>query len=656
MTEYKPDIDNNRSAPPHLEKIYHDFSLLTEQDIYLFKEGSHFRLYEKLGSHVVEHHGVKGTYFAVWAPNAEAVSVIGDFNGWNRDEHQLSVRWDSSGIWEGFIPNIGHGSLYKYFIRSRFNNYAADKGDPFARYCELSPRTASVVWDGKYEWQDRDWMTNRHKNNRLESPWSIYEIHPGSFKRMPEEDNRFLTYRELADQLVAYVKKMNFTHVEMMPVMEHPFYGSWGYQTIGYFAPTSRYGSPEEMMYLVDKLHQNGIGVIMDIVPAHFPMDEHGPIFFDGTHLFEHADPRKGYHPDWKSAIFNYGRNEVKNFLISSSLFWLDKFHIDGLRIDAVASMLYLDYSRNEGEWIPNQYGGRENIEAVEFLKRFNTVVYENYPDVQTIAEESTAWPMVTRPVHLGGLGFGMKWNMGWMHDTLEYFSKDSIYRKYHHNSLTFSLWYAFTENFLLPLSHDEVVHGKGALLRKMPGDNWQKFANLRLLFGLQYTHPGKKMIFMGGEFGQWDEWQHDKSLDWHLLEYAPHRGVQRMVEDLNKLYRAEPALHEIDFDPTGFEWIDCNDWEKSVISFIRTGKDPREKLLVIANFTPVVYENYRVGVPEPGFWEEKFNSDSDFYGGSRKGNYGGVHTRPIPMHGYDQSASFTIPPLGIIIFKLRRE
>lgn len=656
MTDNRPNIKNDEKTSPQLERIYHDFSLLTEQDIYLFKEGSHFRLYEKLGSHVVEHHGVKGTYFAVWAPNAEAVSVIGDFNGWNRGEHQLTVRWDGSGIWEGFIPHVEHGSLYKYYIQSRYDNYAADKGDPFARYCELSPRTASVVWDGKYKWQDKEWMDDRHKHNGLESPWSVYEIHPGSFKRVPDEDNRFLSYRELADQLVAYVKKMNFTHVEMMPIMEHPFYGSWGYQTIGYFAPTSRYGTPEEMMYLVDKLHQNGIGVIMDIVPAHFPMDEHGPIYFDGTHLFEHADPRKGYHPDWKSAIFNYGRNEVKNFLISSSLFWLDQFHIDGLRIDAVASMLYLDYSRKNGEWIPNQYGGRENIEAVEFLKRFNTVVYENFPDVQTIAEESTAWPMVTRPVHLGGLGFGMKWNMGWMHDTLDYFTKNPVYRKYHHNSLTFSLWYAFTENFMLPLSHDEVVHGKGSLLNKMPGDNWQKFANLRLLFGLQYTHPGKKLLFMGGEIGQWNEWQHDYSLDWHLLEYAPHRGLQRMVEDMNRLYRDEPALHEIDFDPSGFDWIDCNDWEKSVISFIRYGKDPDEKLLVIANFTPMVYENYRVGVPESGFWEEKFNSDSDLYGGSQKGNYGGVKTRPIPMHGYDQSASFTIPPLGIIIFKLKRE
>jgi len=656
VTNNDQKIKNGKSAPANIKKIYHDFSLLTEQDIYLFKEGSHFRLYEKLGSHVVEHNGVKGTYFAVWAPNAEAVSVIGDFNGWNRDEHQLAVRWDGSGIWEGFIPHVDHGALYKYNIRSRFNNYAVDKGDPFARYCELSPRTASVVWSTKYKWQDKNWMDSRHKKNRLESPWSVYELHPGSFKRVPEDDNRFLTYRELADQLVAYVKKMNFTHVEMMPIMEHPFYGSWGYQTIGYFAPTSRYGTPEEMMYLIDKLHQNDIGIIMDVVPAHFPMDEHGPIYFDGTHLFEHADPRKGYHPDWKSAIFNYGRNEVKNFLISSSLFWLDKFHIDGLRVDAVASMIYLDYSRKEGEWIPNQYGGRENIEAVEFLKRFNTVIYENFPDVQTIAEESTAWPMVTRPVHLGGLGFGMKWNMGWMHDTLDYFSKDSIYRKYHHNSLTFSLWYAFTENFMLPLSHDEVVHGKGSLLSKMPGDYWQKFANLRLLFGLQFTHPGKKLLFMGGEIGQWNEWQHDHSLDWSLLEFPQHQGLQRMVEDLNRLYRSEPALHEIDFDPTGFEWIDCNDWEKSVISFIRKGKDPKEKTVVIANFTPVVYENYRVGVPEPGFWEEKFNSDADFYGGSQKGNYGGVKTRPIPMHGYDQSMSITIPPLAVVIFKLKRE
>ncbi len=652
--EYKTNI--NKEETMEKANVIYGFSLLTEQDIYLFKEGNHFRLYEKMGSHIISHKGTKGTYFAVWAPNAESVSVIGNFNGWNRDSHKLAVRWDESGIWEGFIPNVGHGEIYKYHIRSRWNNYEVDKADPFARFWELSPRTASVVWDTKYDWEDQDWMTTRKDKNRLDAPWAVYEMHPGSFKQVPEDDNRYLNYRELADDLVEYLKKMNFTHVEFMPIMEHPFYGSWGYQTIGYFAPTSRYGTPQDFMYLVDKLHQNGIGIIMDTVPAHFPMDEHGPIYFDGTHLYEHADPKRGYHPDWKSAIFNYGRNEVKNFLISNAIFWLDKYHIDGLRVDAVASMLYLDYSRKEGEWYPNQYGGRENIEAVEFLKRFNQVVYEYYPDVQTMAEESTAWPMVTRPVHLGGLGFGMKWNMGWMHDTLDYISKDPIFRKYHHNSLTFSLWYAFTENFMLPLSHDEVVHGKGSLLRKMPGDDWQKFANLRLLLGLQYTHPGKKLLFMGGDIGQWDEWNHDKSIDWHLLQYPLHDGVRRMVEDINRLYKSEPALHEIDFSPEGFRWIDCNDWEKSVISFIRIGRDPDQQLVIVANFTPEMWKNYRIGLPKYGYWKEIFNSDSDYYGGSQQGNYGGLRTRPISMHGFDQSASITIPPLGIVIFKHQPE
>ncbi|MBD3258971.1 1,4-alpha-glucan branching protein GlgB [candidate division GN15 bacterium] len=636
--------------------IYHDYSRLTEHDIYLFKEGNHFKIYDKLGSHLVTHKGQKGTYFAVWAPNAENVSVIGDFNGWQGHAHELAVRWDGSGIWEGFIPRVASGSLYKYRIRSRFNSYTVDKGDPYARSWELSPNTASVVWEHDYEWGDKHWMSTRYANNSLESPWSVYEIHAGSFRRIPEDGNRHLTYRELADELVPYIKKMGFTHVEFLPLMEHPFYGSWGYQSVGYFAPSSRYGSPEDLMYLIDQLHQNGIGVIMDIVPAHFPQDEHGPIYFDGTHLYEHADPRKGYHPDWQSAIFNYGRNEVKNFLIGSFLFWLEKYHIDGLRMDAVASMLYLDYSRKDNEWIPNQYGGRENLEAVELLKQFNAVVYENFPDVQTIAEESTAWPMVSRPVYLGGLGFGMKWNMGWMHDTLEYFSKDPVHRKYHHNSLTFSLLYAFTENFMLPLSHDEVVHGKGSLLRKMPGDDWQRFANLRLLLSLQYTHPGKKLLFMGGEVGQWDEWQHDKSVDWHLLENPMHLGLQRLVEDLNHLYRSEPALYELDHVAEGFEWIDCNDWESSVISFLRKSKTPGDEVVVVANFTPAVRENYRLGFPVGGFWEEKFNSDADFYAGSRKGNYGGVHTRPLAMHGYNQSASITLPPLGIVVFKRKQE
>ncbi|MBD3333544.1 1,4-alpha-glucan branching protein GlgB [candidate division GN15 bacterium] len=643
---------NQQTSQTEQSSVRYDYSRLSEQDIYLFKEGNHFRMYEKLGPHLVNHDGVDGTYFAVWAPNAESVAVMGDFNGWNGASHPLTVRWDGSGIWEGFIPGVGKGTVYKYRIRSRYNSYTVDKGDPFARYWEISPNTASVVWSKKYEWSDQEWMSKRRANNALDAPWSVYELHLGSFRRVPEEGNRYMTYRELADVLVPYVKKMNFTHVEMLPVMEHPFYGSWGYQSVGYFAPSSRYGTPEDLKYLIDQLHQNDIGVIMDIVPAHFPMDEHGPIFFDGTHLYEHADPRRGYHPDWQSAIFNYGRNEVRNFLISSFLFWLDRYHVDGLRMDAVASMLYLDYSRKGDDWIPNQYGGRENLEAVALLKQFNQVVYENYPDVQTIAEESTAWPMVSRPVYLGGLGFGMKWNMGWMHDTLEFFTKDPIHRKYHHGTLTFSLLYAFTENFMLPLSHDEVVHGKGSLLNKMPGDHWQKMANLRLLLSYQYTHPGKKLLFMGGEFGQWNEWQHEQSLDWHLLDNPANEGLRRMVEDVNYMYRTEPALHEKDLSPEGFQWIDCNDWEGSVLSFIRHGHNPEDDLVVIANFTPLLRENYRVGLPEPGHWQERFNSDAGLYGGSQKGNFGGVRTRPIPMHGYYQSASITLPPLGVVVFK----
>ncbi|HXG31138.1 MAG TPA: 1,4-alpha-glucan branching protein GlgB, partial [Thermodesulfobacteriota bacterium] len=502
-------------------------SLITDHDVYLFKEGSHFRLYNKLGSHTMTVDGMRGTYFAVWAPNAERVSVIGDFNDWESESHPLSVRWDGSGIWEGFIPGIEKGTLYKYHIVSRYNDYRVDKGDPFAFYWETPPKTASIVWDLHYEWSDGDWMRRRHEYNSLKAPFSIYEVHLGSWRRVPEEGNRFLTYREMAHHLADYVKDMGFTHVEFLPVMEHPFYGSWGYQIVGYFAPTSRYGTPQDFMYLVDYLHQNGIGVILDWVPSHFPSDEHGLVYFDGTCLYEHLDRRRGFHPEWNSYIFNHGRNEVRAFLISNALFWLDKYHVDGLRVDAVASMLYLDYARKEGEWIPNVYGGRENLEAVSFIKRFNEAVYGEFPDVQTIAEESTAWPMVSRPVYIGGLGFGMKWNMGWMHDTLKYFSTDPIYRKYNHNHLTFSIWYAFSENFVLPLSHDEVVYGKGSLIGKMPGDEWQRNANLRALLGYMYGHPGKKLLFMGGEFGQWREWVHEESLEWHVLEYGFHRGVQ---------------------------------------------------------------------------------------------------------------------------------
>ncbi len=631
--------------------VLQGISLLTDHDIYLFKEGNHFRLYRKLGSHPMVVDGLKGTYFAVWAPNAEAVTVMGDFNNWDRGSHPLRCREDGSGIWEGFIPGVWIGNLYKYHIISRYRGYRVEKGDPFAFYWEVPPGTASIVWDLSYRWRDEEWMRERHRFNSLKAPISIYEVHLGSWRRVPEEGGRFLTYREMAPYLAEYVKEMGFTHVEFLPVMEHPFYGSWGYQVTGYFAPTSRYGSPQDFMYLIDHLHQNGIGVILDWVPSHYPGDAHGLVYFDGTHLFEHEDPRKGFHPDWKSHIFNYGRNEVRAFLISSALFWLDHYHADGLRVDAVASMLYLDYSRKEGEWVPNEYGGRENLDAIHFLRRMNEMVYGEYPDVQTIAEESTAWPMVSRPTYLGGLGFGMKWNMGWMHDTLHYFSKDPIYRKYHHDQLTFSIWYAFTENFLLPLSHDEVVHGKGSLLGKMPGDEWQRFANLRLLFGYMFAHPGKKLLFMGGEFGQVKEWQHEESLEWHLLQYPLHRGLQRWVKDLNNLYRKESPLHELDFEADGFEWIDFHDWENSIISFLRKDGSGRP-ILAVCNFTPVPRFRYRVGVPVSGFWRELLNSDSHIYGGSNVGNSGGLMAEPIPCHGRTHSLPLTLPPLAIVFLK----
>jgi len=632
--------------------IIHGHSLFTEQDIYLFREGNHFRLYERMGSHPMTVEGAQGTSFAVWAPNAAQVSVIGDFNGWNRDAHPLAARWEGSGIWEGFIPGVGKGALYKYHILSRFNNYRVDKGDPYALFWELSPRTASVVWDLAYEWGDEDWMRERGQRNSLEAPFSVYELHLGSWRRVQQENNRSLTYREMALQLVEYVRDTGFTHVEFLPVMEHPFYGSWGYQASGYFAPTSRYGTPQDFMYLVDCLHKNGIGVILDWVPSHFPSDEHGLVYFDGTHLYEHADLRKGFHPDWKSYIFNYGRNEGRNFLISNGLFWLDRYHADGLQVDAVASMLYLDYSRRKGEWIPNRYGGRENLEAISFIRRFNEMVYATLPDVQTIAEESTDWPKVSRPLYEGGLGFGMKWNMGWMHDTLDYFAKDPLYRKYHQDRLTFSIWYAFSENFILSLSHDEVVYGKGSLLGRMPGDEKQKFANLRLLLGYLYTHPGKKHLFMGGEFGQLNEWSHEQGLDWQLLDYPTHHGVWRWVQDLNRFYRQEPALYQQDFQSAGFEWIQCEDKERSIISFLRKGKAKRDVILVVCNFTPVPRTNYRVGLPFGGFWKEALNSDAKEYGGSGYGNLGGIEASPVPSHGKYHSLSLSIPPLGILIFK----
>ncbi len=633
-------------------RVLHNVSLLTDHDIYLFKQGNHFKLYEKLGSQVMTVGGEVGTLFAVWAPNAAKVSVIGDFNGWDKNAHALRARDDGSGIWEGFIPGVSHGTLYKYHIRSRVHNHEAAKGDPFAFSWEVPPKTASIVWDVSYAWSDSEWMKDRHRRNALSSPISVYELHPGSWRRVPEENNRSLTYRELADILPAYLKDTGFTHVEFMPVMEHPFYGSWGYQVTGYFAPTSRYGSPQDFMHLIDRLHQEGIGVVLDWVPSHFPDDIHGLVYFDGTHLYEHVDPRKGYHPEWHSYIFNHGRYEVRNFLISNALFWLDKYHADGLRIDAVASMLYLDYARKEGEWIPNAYGGRENLEAIDFLRSLNREVYRAFPDVQTIAEESTAWPMVSRPVHVGGLGFGMKWNMGWMHDTLEYFSTDPVFRKYHQGMITFSIWYAFFENFMLPLSHDEVVYGKGSLAGRMPGNGKQKLANLRLLLGFQYLHPGKKLVFMGGEFGQWREWSHEESLDWHLLRYQEHNGVWQWVRDLNLLYRNEAALHGFDFEPAGFEWVDFSDQEQSVISFLRRGRKTEDLFLAICNFTSVPRFNYRVGVPEGGWWSEVLNSDAVEYGGDGYGNVGGAEAEPVPCHRRDHSLSLTLPPLSLLVFK----
>ncbi len=625
---------------------------ITDQDIYLFKEGNHFRLYEKLGAHLTQVNGKKGVLFAVWAPNAKSVSVVGNFNGWHREKHPLQPRWDSSGIWETFVPDIGKGEIYKYFIVSNCAYYQVEKQDPFAIYNEVAPRTASVVWDLDYTWSDQQWMKERHKHNNLQAPMSVYEMHLGSWKRVPEENNRSFTYRELAIHLVPYLKDLGYTHVEFLPVMEHPFYGSWGYQTLGYFSTTSRYGTPQDFMHLVDTLHQNGIGVILDWVPSHFPSDEHGLAYFDGTHLFEHEDPRKGFHPDWSSYIFNYGRHEVREFLISSAMFWLDKYHIDALRVDAVASMLYLDYSRKNNEWIPNQYGGRENLDAIYFLRRLNEMVYKEYPDIQMIAEESTAWGGVSRPVDVGGLGFGMKWNMGWMHDTLIYIANDPIYRKYHHNELTFSFYYAFTENFVLSLSHDEVVHGKGSLISKMPGDDWQKFANLRLLMGYMFAHPGKKLLYMGCELAQWSEWKHDVSLDWHLLDFKPHQGIWRWTKDLNKFYTSTPAMYECDFTPNGFEWIDLNDYQQGVISFIRKSADGKSMIIAVCNFTPMVWHQYHVGVPFPGFWTEVLNSDAAIYGGSGQGNLGGKQSVPVPFHGREQSLELTIPPLSVVFFQ----
>ncbi|UJR80457.1 1,4-alpha-glucan branching protein GlgB [Sandaracinus amylolyticus] len=626
-------------------------SLLTDDDLHWFNEGTHARLYEKLGAHPGVVDGVSGTFFAVWAPDAERVSLVGDWNGWDPASHRMRAR-GSSGIWETFAPGIGKGALYKFHIESRHGGYRVDKADPFGFLHESPPSTASIVWDLHHRWEDHDWMNARTRENALDAPMSIYEVHLGSWARVPEEGDRMLGYREIAPRLADYVIEHGYTHVELMPVMEHPFRGSWGYQVTGYFAPTHRQGKPEDFMYLVDHLHQRGIGVILDWVPAHFPTDEHGLGYFDGTHLFEHADPKKGFHPDWRSFIFNYGRLEVRSFLLSSAMFWLDRYHADGLRVDGVASMLYLDYSRSEGEWIPNPHGGRDNVEAISFLKQLNEHAYREHPGVQTIAEESTAWPMVSRPTFVGGLGFGLKWDMGWMHDSLRYLSHDPVHRRWHHNEITFRALYAFNENFVLPLSHDEVVHGKGSLLNKMPGDRWQKFANLRLLFGWQHAQPGKKLLFMGGDFGQWREWDHDTSLDWHLAEEPPHAGLRKLVADLNGLYRSEPALYRFDCEPRGFQWIDGSDAEHSVVSFLRLGDEHEAQVLCAFNFTPVVRYGYGLGVPRGGRWVEVLNTDAEIYGGSGVGNLGGVEAQPGGLHGMSHHIELTLPPLACVMLR----
>ncbi len=640
-------------------------SPMSEKDIYLFNEGTHHRLYHALGSHPGTRDGSRdgeaGTWFAVWAPNAAQVAVMGDWNDWNKTSQPLALRGES-GVWEGFLPGVGLGARYKYHVVSKYPHpgaYRADKADPFALHTEVPPAQASVVWDLGYEWGDKDWMAGRADRQSISAPLSIYEVHLGSWRRVALEggtevgvDDRPLTYREIAGPLAEHVKKLGFTHVELLPVTEHPYYGSWGYQTTGYFAPTSRYGSPQDFMHLVDHLHQEGIGVILDWVPSHFPTDEFGLGYFDGTHLYEHADPRQGFHPDWGSYIFNYDRNEVRAFLISSAAFWLDRYHIDGLRVDAVASMLYLDYSRKDGEWIPNRHGGRENLGASAFLRACNDELTASFPGTLTLAEESTSWPMVSRPTAIGGLGFGYKWDMGWMHDNLKYLALDPLARKHHHRSISFRMIYAWNENFVLPLSHDEVVHGKGSLLNKMPGDTWQKLANLRLLYGSMYAQPGKKLLFMGAELAPWREWDHESSLDWHLLDDPAHAGICRWLEDLNRLHRDEPALHQLDAAPEGFEWIDADDALNSVFTFLRKGQDPKDVILVVINFTPVIRGSYRVGVPHAGHWTELLNSDDSLYGGSGVGNPDGVEAVATPLNGRSHSITLRLPPLGVLFLK----
>lgn len=658
-------------------------SPLTDFDLHLFNEGTHHKLYSKLGCQLSRDPARPGAHFAVWAPNAKTVNVMGVFNGWNKHAHPLTPR-GSSGVWEGFIPGIARGTVYKYFVESLHGKYMSDRADPFGFLHQVSPETASVAWDLDYAWSDAAWMRSRASRAGIDKPMSIYEVHAGSWRRRTSERNRSLTYRELAHELADYCLEMGFTHVELLPIGEHPFFKSWGYQTLGYFAPTSRFGTPQDFMACVDHLHQKGIGVIVDWVPSHFPSDEHGLAYFDGTHLYEHADPRQGYHPDWKSCIFNYGRNEVRAFLISSAMFWMDKYHVDGLRVDAVASMLYLDYSRKEGEWLPNRFGGKENLDAIEFMRTLNTALYREFEGIHTTAEESTAWSMVSAPVHVGGLGFGYKWDMGWMHDTLKYLSRQPVHRKHHHNEITFRGLYMFSENYVLPLSHDEVVHMKGSLLAKMPGDEWQKFANLRLLFANQWLHPGKKLLFMGGEIAQWAEFNEEQQCEWDLLRHPPHAGVQRFVKALNALYLAEPALHATDCKPHGFRWVDCSDSAQSVIAFLRLPSvwdDPRDAsqprddsssanataapsapglavpappgtLLAVFNFTPVVRYEYRLGVPNPGRWAEVLNTDAAEYGGSGVGNLGGVQADAVAAHGFPQSISLTLPPLAAVVLR----
>jgi 1,4-alpha-glucan branching enzyme len=634
-----------------VDDAYRFGRVLTDFDLHLFGEGTQLRAYEKLGAHVMQFGPVTGVHFAVWAPNAQRVSVVGDFNRWDGRVHPMRLLLPH-GVWEIFIPGIGPGDKYKFEIRTKSGTVFA-KTDPYGMRYELPPRSASIVaGNDRYAWRDEAWIAERGRQNSwLDRPMSIYEVHLGSWARGADGE-RFLSYRELADRLVPYVSRMGFTHIELLPVMEHPFAGSWGYQVVGFFAPTSRMGDPDEFRAFVDACHEAGIGVILDWVPGHFPKDAHGLARFDGTALYEHEDPRKGEHQDWGTLIFNYGRNEVRSFLFSSALFWLEQYHADGLRVDAVASMLYLDYSRAAGQWVPNKYGGRENLEAIDFLRTLNTLTHGELPGSITAAEESTAWPGVSRPVHLGGLGFTYKWNMGWMHDILAYTSQDSVYRRWSHNQITFSMLYAYHENFILPFSHDEVVHGKGSMIGKMAGDSWQKAANLRALYGFLFSHPGKKLLFMGCEFGQWPEWNHDRGLEWDHSDQVPHAGIQRLVVDLNAIYRREPALHQQDFDPSGFRWIDCSDNENSVVSFMRRARDPRDVVVVVLNFTPIVRHAYVVGVPEPGTYRELLNTDSEIYGGSNQGNGGAVETKPLAAHGHANRLELLLPPLSCLMLK----